>query len=186
VASFMLGITNHWMCLKAVKIGKDTQYWFFDSFNRQVLDLSEPEIYELVERMSSERIKFKGEPFSEFFKKNIPICFKDTQLSLKLIVDCLEGRATIEQYSYNQLFNVFARHLEKCWDNQQELLLTIKDYWYNITSFLRQPVQHHLFTPQNTLRFTRLVEAIQGLKGQSDEGKRLYQMVKKYETKTCI
>jgi len=41
VISFMLAIDVHWMCLQAVKVGNYKQYWFFDSFNRDVLDLSE-------------------------------------------------------------------------------------------------------------------------------------------------
>lgn len=37
---------------------------------------------------------------------------KDSQISVKLIVDCLEGKASIDEYVYNQLFNVFAKPLE--------------------------------------------------------------------------
>jgi len=36
---------------------------------------------------------------------------KDRQISIKLIVECLEGKASIDQYAYNQLFNVFAKPL---------------------------------------------------------------------------
>ena len=90
--------------------------------------------------------------------KNIPICFKDTQISLKLIIDCLEGKTTIEQYTYNQTFNIFANQLEVHWGRDETMFLqTVKEYWYNISSFLRNPVQHHLFTAQNTKRFTILV-----------------------------
>lgn len=37
----MLAIDVHWMCLQAVKVGDQKQYWFFDSFNRNVMDLTE-------------------------------------------------------------------------------------------------------------------------------------------------
>jgi len=120
VISFMLGITNHWMCLQAVKVGNETQYWFFDSTNRHILDLNEPQMHELAEQLNNERIQFKKEPYTKFFKDHLPIRYKDTQLSLKLIVDCLEGRTTIEHYIYNQTFNIFANQLEPHWQTNQE------------------------------------------------------------------
>lgn len=52
VISFMLGIDVHWMCLQAVKVGNYKQYWFFDSFNRDVLDLSEQQIYQFVDNLN--------------------------------------------------------------------------------------------------------------------------------------
>ena len=52
--SFMLAITNHWMCLLAVKSGNQTQYWFFDSSNRQFLDLNDREIDEYVKFLDEE------------------------------------------------------------------------------------------------------------------------------------
>lgn len=59
VISFMLGITNHWMCLQAVKVGKETQYWFFDSTNRHIFDLTEPQMHELAEKINNERIFYR-------------------------------------------------------------------------------------------------------------------------------
>ena len=41
---------------------------------------------------------------------------KDTQISLRLIVNCLEGKTTIDEYVYNQQFNIFANVLEQHWD----------------------------------------------------------------------
>lgn len=40
----MLAITNHWMCFIAVKSNNATQYWFFDSSNRDFMDLNHSEI----------------------------------------------------------------------------------------------------------------------------------------------
>lgn len=48
-----------------------------------------------MEHLDDERVRYRKEPFSPFFKQNLPICYMDTQISLKLIVDCLEGRTTI-------------------------------------------------------------------------------------------
>lgn len=53
-------------------------------------------------------MRFGRERFSNFFKENMAVCMKDTQISLKLIIDCLEGKTTLEEYSYNQQFNIFA------------------------------------------------------------------------------
>lgn len=55
----MLAITNHWMCLNAVKVGNQAQYWFFDSFNRHILDLDDKQIDDLVEHLDRERIRYK-------------------------------------------------------------------------------------------------------------------------------
>lgn len=41
---------------------------------------------------------------------------KDTQISLKLIIDCLEGKTTIDKYMYNQQFNIFCNKLELHWE----------------------------------------------------------------------
>ena len=89
VMSFMLGITNHWMCLLAVKSKGQAQYWFFDSFNRHILEMDQREMLEEVERTEKERIRIKGEGFTPFYKEHLPICWADTQVSVKLIVDCL-------------------------------------------------------------------------------------------------
>lgn len=66
------------------------------------------------------------------------------------------------------------------------LIATVKEYWYNISSFLRYQVQFHLFTAENNARFNKFVRAAQGIKSRSEEGKRLYQLVKKYETQVCM
>ena len=51
----MLAITNHWMLMIAVKSKHNVQYWFFDSSNRDFLELNEKQIEELVQRLDSER-----------------------------------------------------------------------------------------------------------------------------------
>lgn len=40
------------------------------------------------------------------------MCIKDIQTSLRLIIDCLEGRQTLDSYTYNQKFFIFADPLE--------------------------------------------------------------------------
>ena len=62
------------------------------------------------------------------------------QTSVKLIVDCLEGKASIDQYAYNQVFNVFAKPIERAAQigDQAILAQTIKDYWYNISAFFNR------------------------------------------------
>jgi hypothetical protein len=64
VVGFMLAITNHWMLLVAVKVGKNAQYWFFDSSNRDFLGLNHKQIDELVERLDRERRDLGREAFS--------------------------------------------------------------------------------------------------------------------------
>jgi hypothetical protein len=44
----MLAITNHWMCMLAIKKGNKTEYWFFDSLQKDILDLTDEEIEVLV------------------------------------------------------------------------------------------------------------------------------------------
>ena len=67
------------------------------------------------------------------------------------------------------------------WDvDNKKFLQAVKDYWYNISSFFRNQVQYGLFTSRNAARFNKMVEKAQVVKSQSEEGKRLYLMVKKY------
>ena len=164
LVGFMLAITNHWMLLIAVKFAGKTQFWFFDSSNRDFLELNHEEIDELVERLDQERKDLGKEPFSQFFKKNMSVCMRDTQISIKLIIDCLEG-STIEEYTYNQQFSLFASELEKHWEHDREM--TIRDYRYNISAFFRAPVQHHLLTPQNHKRLAKLTQVSHELKNWS-------------------
>jgi hypothetical protein len=87
------------------------------------------------------------------------VCMRDAQISLRLIVDCLEGRTTVEEYAYNQQFGLFANELERHWDHDLENTEhSIKEYWYNITAFFRAPLQHNLLTPHNQKRLGKLVQ----------------------------
>lgn len=183
----MLAITNHWMLLIAVKVKGRTQYWFFDSSNRNFLDLTDPQIDELVQKLENERKLYVKEGYSEFYKKNMAVCMRDTQISLRLIVDCLEGKTTIEEYTYNQQFSLFVNELEKHWDTDREMTEhIIKDYWYNISAFFRAPLQYHLLTPDNQIRLTRLVHLSHELRNRSELGNRLNSLVKKYSQQTHI
>lgn len=113
------------------------------------------------------------------------VCMKDTQISLKLIIDCLEGKTTLDEYTYNQQFNIFANEIEKFWDvDQQATELAIKEYWYNITAFFRVPVQYKLFTERNRHRFDKLVKLTHNLRHSSEHGARLNNLVKKYSNQT--
>jgi hypothetical protein len=40
------------------------------------------------------------------------MCIKDIQTSLKLIIDCIEGKRTLDSYSYNHKFFLFADPLQ--------------------------------------------------------------------------
>lgn len=84
----MLGITDHWMCFFAVKQKGEKEYWFFDSNNMDFLELDGKGIEEYVERLDRERMELKKERFKPFDKQNIGVGFIDTQISLKLIIDC--------------------------------------------------------------------------------------------------
>lgn len=49
--------------------------------------------------------------------------------------------------------------MEKFWDdNYEETDKVVKDYWYNIASFFKLPLQHNLFNLNNNRRFKKLVE----------------------------
>lgn len=61
---------------------------------------------------SKERTKFGKPEFTNFQKESYSMCIKDIQTSLRLIIDCLEGRQTLDSYTYNQKFFIFADPLE--------------------------------------------------------------------------
>lgn len=81
----------------------------------------------------------KKPKLTNFEKEKYFMSVKDSQTSIKLIIDCLEGKATIDSYVYNQLFNVFAKPLEQAIKVGSRNLFdqTIKDYWYNISGFFK-------------------------------------------------
>jgi hypothetical protein len=76
---------------------------------------------------------------TNFEKEKLFMSVKDSQTSIKLLVDCLESKGSIDTYVYNQLFNVFAKPLEKTIDigNISLFEQTIKEYWYNISAFFK-------------------------------------------------
>lgn len=64
-----------------------------------------------IEDYEKERMEMGKSRLTSFEKEKFFMALKDNQISIKLIVDCLEGRASIDEYAYNQLFNVFAKPL---------------------------------------------------------------------------
>lgn len=52
------------------------------------LELDEKGIEVYVERLDRERMELKKEGFKPFDKQNMGVGFIDTQISLKLIIDC--------------------------------------------------------------------------------------------------
>ena len=49
---------------------------------------------------------------TNFERENYGTLIKDTQISVKLLVNCLEGKDSIDKYAYNQLLNVFVKNIE--------------------------------------------------------------------------
>jgi hypothetical protein len=100
----------------------------------------------------------------------------------------LEGRATIDQYVYNQLFNVFAKPLEAAAKIGDKGIFSqsIKDYWHNIngffkkTMFWRSTINWDLLTEESKGRMKLLFEAAEWIKPFSAEGKGFYQLINQH------
>jgi hypothetical protein len=58
-------------------------------------------------------MKKNMEALTNFEREKYTTLIKDTQISVKLLVNCLEGKDSIDKYSYNQLLNVFAKNIEE-------------------------------------------------------------------------
>jgi len=56
----MLGITNHWCSLLAHKINGKTEFFYFDSRNRNYLTIKEGDIKEYVKNWNKYRIEKEG------------------------------------------------------------------------------------------------------------------------------
>ena len=58
---------------------------------------------------------------------------KDIQTSLKLIIDCLEGKDSLASYEYNRRFLLFAEPFEVALSVEyNQVALVIKEYQHNI------------------------------------------------------
>lgn len=78
------------------------------------------------------------------------MCIKDIQTSLKLIIDCLEGKTTLDCFAYNQKFTLFAQPLQAAMAADYESVsIVVKEYQYNIRSFFVERVQWQLLNNNN-------------------------------------
>lgn len=70
------------------------------------------------------------------------MCIKDIQTSLKLIIDCIEGKRTLDSYTYNQKFSLFADPLQAAMSvDYASVAIVIREYQYNIHSFFLEKIQ---------------------------------------------
>lgn len=87
------------------------------------------------------------------------MCIKDIQTSLKLIIDCLEGKRTLDSYIYNQKFFLFADPLQAAIAaDHQSASLVIREYQYNINSFFVERIQWNLLTETNNMIMKQIIE----------------------------
>ena len=80
------------------------------------------------------------------------MCIKDIQTSLRLIIDCLEGKNTLDSYIYNQKFYIFADPLQAAMATDYESVsIVVKEYQYNIKAFFGDKVQWELLNQKNNI-----------------------------------
>lgn len=75
---------------------------------------------EIINKEDEKERELGRKAISDFDKRGMAACMRDTKISLRLIIDCLEGRTTIEEYVYNRDFSVFAGKMAKHWGNASE------------------------------------------------------------------
>jgi hypothetical protein len=185
VLHLMLAITTHWLTFLALKTTKHVQYWFFDSHNHHYLDFGHKEIVELIERKSKERTKYGKPELTTFQQEAYTMCIKDIQTSLKLIIDCIEGTNTIDGYSYNYKFSLFAEPLQAAIAADYfSVAFVVREYKHNIRSFFGEGVQWELLNNKSRALLREIVEYSNKIKNVGDEGKLLYSLVVKQQ-KNC-
>jgi hypothetical protein len=108
VFTIMMGITNHWTCLIALKLGRSTEFWFFDSRNLDYLNFDHDEIVKHIRETNEKRVKEGRQPYEEWRIPIIESSMKDIQISLMLLIKCLKGQDDLDSYHYNRQFRVFA------------------------------------------------------------------------------
>ncbi|KRX02469.1 hypothetical protein PPERSA_10086 [Pseudocohnilembus persalinus] len=113
VIVFMLGINSHWQSLIAHKYNDRQEVYFFDSYNKDILNWAEKEITEYIQEIQNKKQNEGKQPLKDFniwvFKNSII----DTQISIKLITDCLLGNTSLVDYKFNSDFKVFANQFEE-------------------------------------------------------------------------
>lgn len=109
----MMGVTNHWTCLIALKQGRSTEFWFFDSRNFDYLNFSHEDVLNHIRELNKTRVKEGREPYEEWRIPIIESGMKDVQISLRLLVKCLKGEEELDTYHYNRQFEVFGEEFLK-------------------------------------------------------------------------
>lgn len=66
-----------------------SEYWYFDSHNDILLDYNDEQITKYIEDYEQERLQMKKPKLTNFEKEKYFMSVKDSQTSIKLIVDCL-------------------------------------------------------------------------------------------------
>lgn len=175
----MLAITTHWLTFIAIKAYDKTEYWFFDSFNNHYLDFNWEQIVAYIEKKNEDRKKLGKPEMTAFQKQCYTQCMKDVQISLKLIVGCLEGKSSIESYKYNRMFNIFADPLEAATTvGHLEVFSVIREYEHNMRSFFNREIQWNLFSKENNNRMQSFIRVSKELRYKGKEGQYFYNLLK--------
>ena len=174
----MLAITTHWLTFLAVKKGNSVEYWFFDSNNNYYLDFDWEQIVAFIEQKNKERIELKKPPLTNFQKESYCQFMKDAQISLKLIIGCIEGTDNLESYSYNRQFHIFAEPLEAAMCvGHEEVRMVVRDYQHDIKRFFQRKVDWKMFYPANHAKMKSILDMSNQIKNHSQEGKFLHSTI---------
>jgi len=95
---FLLGVTNHWEMMVAHKYNDKVEFWFLDSKNRDYLEWNEEQIQKFLTEENINREKEGKKVWNTFQLWVNHNAIIDTQITLKLLTDCLLGNKNIFQY----------------------------------------------------------------------------------------
>ena len=108
------------------------------------------------------------------------MCIKDIQTSLKLIRDCIEGRQSLDSYTYNQKFYIFADPLQAAMAvDYESVSIVVREFQHNIRSFFVEKIQWNLLSEENHALLKQILSFSSEMKSHNQEGKFLYSLTKK-------
>ncbi|CAD8137740.1 unnamed protein product [Paramecium pentaurelia] len=126
IQTYMLGVTNHWICFVAYKCIQGTQFIVMDSRNRDFFLWNQQQIRDFLQQDQLERPKRGQNPLNQFYLDLYEQGMKDLQQIITLLISWITGQTKLESYVSNQKIRVFLNPLIELLEISQNEYLNLK------------------------------------------------------------
>ncbi|CAD8045951.1 unnamed protein product [Paramecium sonneborni] len=126
IQTYMLGVTNHWICFVAHKNIQGTQFIVMDSRNRDFFLWNEQQIRDFLQQDQLARPQRGQQPLNQFYLDLYEQGMKDLQQIITLLISWITGQTKLESYVSNQKIRVFLNPLIELLEISQNEYLNLK------------------------------------------------------------